>query len=284
MPTALTVVAVTAACYLAVVAGMYAFQRNLLYLPDQRRPSPAARELLGMETVVLNTADGLRLSAWYREAGAEQPTIVHFHGNGGNIGSRAHRMAPYLDAGFGLLMVEYRGYGGNPGEPTEDGLYEDGRAALAFLDRRGVAAETIVLYGESLGSGVAVQLAADRGSGETDNESTDAQTSPVAAVVLEAPLSSVTDVAAHHYPYLPVRWLLKDRFESEAKIPTVAAPVLVIHGERDRVVPIRYGHTLFEAAQEPKEARWVPEAGHEDLDRYGLQATVIDFVQRHTDP
>jgi fermentation-respiration switch protein FrsA (DUF1100 family) len=127
-----------------------------------------------------------------------------------------------------------------------------------------------VLYGESLGGGVAVSIAAERAAAGR----------PVAALVLEAPLSSVTDVAAHHYPWAPVRCLLKDRFESVARIARVHAPLLIVHGDADGIVPIRYGRALFEAAREPKEATWIPGGGHEDLMRFGLSRIVFDFLDR----
>jgi hypothetical protein len=142
---------------------------------------------------------------------------------------------------------------------------------MAFITDQGVPADDVVLYGESLGGGVAIQIAAEQGR----------VSKAVGALVLEAPLSSVTDVAAYHYAFVPVRWLLKDRFESVDKIGDVVAPVLIIHGENDRIVPIRFGQALFAAAKEPKEGRWIPGGGHEDLHHFGLQSAVIDFLDRH---
>ena len=223
-----------------------------------------------MEVVKLATADGLELSSWYRPADGDRPTIVYFHGNGGHIGYRGAKVRPYLDAGFGVLLVSYRGYGGNPGSPDEEGLYADGRAAMAFVAARGVPPERTVLCGESLGTGVAVHIAAEQARASQ----------PVGALVLEAPLSSAADVGAHHYPWAPVRWLMKDRFDSKAKIAAVGTPVFVFHGERDRVVPIRFGRALFDAAIDPKESLWIPEAGHENLEVSGV---VIDFLDRHFD-
>lgn len=265
------VIACLAGAYLVLVGAMYVFQRNLLYLPDKRPVTPEASGVPEMREVRITTADGLKLISWYRPAVPGRPTIVHFHGNGGNISHRVFRIPPYLESGFGLLLVEYRGYGGNPGTPDERGLYADGRAAMAFIAAAGVAADEVVLYGESLGSGVAVQIAAEQGRASK----------PVGAMILEAPMSSVTDVAAYHYPFVPVRWLLKDRFESVAKIGDVATPVFIIHGENDRVVPIRFGRLLFAAAQEPKERWWASGGSHEDLHRFGLQSMVINYLDRH---
>jgi uncharacterized protein len=268
---AMTIIALVAAAYLVLVAAMYIFQRNLLYIPDNRLPDPAASGVPEMREVRLKTADGLELISWHRAAASGRPTIVYFHGNGGNISYRAFRIHPYLNRGYGLLLVEYRGYGGNPGTPTERGLYEDGRAAMTFIADEGVPADDVVLYGESLGGGIAVQVAAEQARASK----------AVGALILEAPLSSVTDVAAYHYPLIPVRWLLEDRFESAGKIGDVAAPVLIIHGENDWVVPIDFGRALFKAAKEPKESWWISGGGHEDLHHFGLQSAVIDFVARH---
>lgn len=270
MSTLASVAAVLAGGYLAIAALITVFQRNILYLPDRERPSPAAAAVPDMAEVTLHTADGLALVAWYRPADGNAATIVYFHGNGGHIGYRGRRVRPWLDAGVGLLLVEYRGYGGNPGKPNEQGLYADGRAALAFLKERGIAAGRLVLYGESLGTCVAAHIAAEQA----------AAGAPVAALVLEAPLSSAADVARVHFPYLPVRWLLLDRFETESKIGEIAAPLLIVHGEADRVVPVGSGRKIFAAARDPKQAAWLPDAGHDDLEEFGLHAIVLDFLTR----
>ena len=159
-------------------------------------------------------------------------------------------MRAYLNAGLGVLLTTWRGYSGNPGTPTEDGLYADGRAARAFLRARGCGDARQILYGESLGTGVAVHLARE---------------STPAALVLEAPFSSVVDIASGRFPLLPVRLLIVDRFDSAAKIGKVAAPVLIVHGERDRTIPVRLARRLFKRAREPKEAVFIPEADHADL-------------------
>jgi uncharacterized protein len=162
-------------------------------------------------------------------------------------------------------MLEYRGYGGNPGTPTEDGLSADGAAAVDFLGREGILPNRLVLYGESLGSGVAVTLAAQR---------------DIAGLILEAPFTNVAEVAQHHYSFVPASVLVADRFDSLAKIGGVKAPILVLHGERDRVVPIRFGRALFDAAPEPKEFWFSRDAGHENLMRFGAFEAVLQFLER----
>jgi fermentation-respiration switch protein FrsA (DUF1100 family) len=251
--------------YAALVGGLYLFQRQLLYLPDRTRPELAGLAKLGVREVTLSTEDGLSLLSWYLPSQPGRPVIGYFHGNGGHIGYRVERLLRFAREGYGVLMLEYRGYGGNPGTPSEAGFYADARAALAFLEREGVAPNRLVLYGESLGSGVAVQLA-------TQHE--------VAAVILEAPPTSVAEVAQCHFPYVPAARMVTDRFDSLSRMGMVKAPILVLHGERDRVVPVRYGRALLNAAPEPKEGWFAPEAGHEDLARYGSLDVVVAFIDR----
>ena len=251
--------------YATLVGGLFLFQRQLLYFPDRTRPELTGLASIGVREVKLSTDDGLSLLSWYLPARAGRPVIAYFHGNGGHIGYRAERLLRFAREGYGVLMAEYRGYGGNPGTPTETGFYADGSAALAFLQHEGVAADRIVLYGESLGGGVAVELAVDH---------------DIAALILEAPVTSVAEVAQSHYPFVPASRMVLDRFDLVARIGRIRAPILVLHGKRDRVVPIRYGRALFDAAPEPKEGWFAPDAGHEDLARYGGLDVAIAFIER----
>ncbi len=264
--------ALALAGYAVLVGAMYLGQRRLLYFPDPTAPDPASWGVPEMAAVRVDTADGLDLLAWYRAAADGRPTLVFFHGNAGHIGYRGGKMRPYLDAGFGVLLLAWRGYSGNSGSPAEDGLYHDGRAALSFLAQAGVPPSRVVLYGESLGSAIAVQLATEMAPGQ-----------PVAALVLESPFTSTADVAAHHYWYMPVRYLVRDRFETERKIGSIGAPLFIVHGEEDRIVPVDHGRALFEAASEPKEARFIPAAGHNDIYDFGAADAVIDFLDRTLD-
>ncbi len=266
METALRVAVAAIAIYALLVAAMYLFQRRFMYFPGTTVPSPVRAGLEDMAEIRLDTADGLSLLSWYKPAAATDGiTLVYCHGNAGNIGDRGDKARPFLDAGHGLLLVGYRGYGGNPGRPDEDGLYADGRAALAFLADRGVADGRIVLYGESLGGGVVVQLASERRLG---------------AVVLEAPFTSAGDVGAAAYPIMPVRRLIKDRFASVEKIAGIGAPLLIVHGEADRTVPTRLGRALLAAAREPKEGVFLPAADHNDVFDHGGAEAVLGFLER----
>lgn len=255
---------VGAVAYGTVVGCMVMFQRNMVYLPDPTTPAPERWGLDDMVPVMVATADGLRLTGWHRSPTVVgRPTVVLFHGNAGHIGMRGFKVRWYLDAGYGVLLAGYRGYAGNPGSPSEDGLYADARAALDFLAIQGVEGAKLVLYGESLGTGVAVQMATERSVG---------------AVVLESPYTSLPAVGARHFPFAPVHSLMWDRFDSLSKIAGIKAPLLVVHGERDGTVPIDIARTLFKAAVEPKRAVYLAEANHNDLYRYGAAEAVLDFL------
>lgn len=254
--------------YVVALALLFVLQRPLLFPAGKEPPSLERAGLVGiMEPVKILTADGLDLLAWYHSPpNRSAPLIVLFHGNGGTIEIRAAKAKTYISAGFGVLLPEYRGYGGNPGSPSEAGLYADGRAALAFIAAQGIAPDRVILLGESLGTGVAVQMALEQ---------------RVAALVLEAPYSSVSDVAQRDFPLFPVWWLVRDRFDSIEKIAHVGAPLFVIHGECDRTIPVRFGPAVFAAASEPKEAKWFSGAGHNDIARFGADAAVLDFLKRN---
>jgi uncharacterized protein len=251
--------------YVLLIGALYLFQRHLLYFPTGGRPVLGPLAALGVEEVKLPTPDGLSLLSWYLPPREGQPMIAYFHGNGGHIGYRSERLRRFAQYGYGALMVEYRGYGGNPGSPSEAAFHADAVAALDFLSGRGIATNRLVLYGESLGSGVAVPLAAQN---------------DIAALILEAPFTSVAEVAQYHYSFIPTAALVRDRFDSLSRIGKVRAPILVLHGERDRVVPIRFGRALFDAAPEPKEFWVAREGGHEDLLRFGAIEAVREFLDR----
>jgi len=271
----INVAALLAGTYLLILVGLLVFQRNLLYHPDKSIPDPAASRVEEMHPVRMESADGLVLSSWYAAGKPERPLVVYFHGNAGNIGSRGHKVRPFLNAGYGVLLVGYRGYGGNPGKPSETGLYADARAALNILkESDDEAARPLVFYGESLGTAVASAMAAERA----------AAGQPVQALILEAPFTSVTDAAGHYYPFIPIKWLLNDHFDQASQIAAVSAPVLIFHGERDRTMPIRFGKALFEVAQMPKQSKWYDGAGHNNLFDFGAADLSIDFIERNAIP
>lgn len=243
----IALVAAAALGYGLLVGLLYTQQRHLLFLPDRSRPAVEEVGVPDLRAVEIATADGLRLLAWHRPAPVGQPTLLYFHGNGGHIGYRADRARVFAAAGLGVMFPEYRGYGGNPGSPSEEGFHADAVGAVEFLGAAGVVPARLVLYGESLGTAVAVRLAAELAARGT----------PVAALILEAPFTSIADVAQHHYFYVPARALVKDVFDAASRIATVKAPVLVIHGEADTIVPVSFGRALLAAAVEPKRG-WFP--------------------------
>ncbi len=218
-----------------------------------------------MEVVKVETADGLSLTAWYRPSQNENaPTLLYFHGNAGHIGHRASKVRPYLDQGYGVLLLSYRGYGTNHGYPTEQNLYLDGQAALKFLAVKRVPIFKTVIYGESLGAGVAVEVA---------------QNKAVLSLVLEAPFSSMSAVAGHHFKVFPVELILRDKYDSISKIKGIKAPVLIVHGSKDTTVPQKFGRRLYDAAPGPKEFYDFPSAGHNDLYGYGAAERIIEYLE-----
>jgi len=265
MATLKSVLLVALVCYVGLVAVMYLAQRKLMYFPYAARMAPADADFPQAREVDLKAADGVRIVAWTVPPKPGKPVVLYLHGNGGSVAHRVPRFRKLVDDGTGLVALSYRGYGGSDGNPTEDGLIADGRAAYDFA-RATYPDAKIVLWGESLGTGVAVALA-----GEKD----------VAAVILEAPFTSTADVAFSAYPFIPVRLLMKDQFRSDDRIGKVKAPVLVMHGARDRVVPFRLGERLFALANEPKQFVRFADGGHEDLDRYDHLAAARNFIAQH---
>ena len=234
-----------------MLAVLWSLQRKLIYFPSAYVPEPASVGLSGAATVTFSTSDGLTLNGWYINRTRDpRYVILVFNGNAGN---RAHR-ASFADAltrlGAAVLLFDYRGYGGNPGAPTEDGLRRDARAARNYLlSRADVDEKRIVYFGESLGTGVAAELASEH---------------PPAGLILRSPFTSLTDVGQHHYSWLPVGWLLRDRFATDDRIPHIRAPLLVIAGDRDSIIPIGQSRRVFEQANDPKSLLVVPHADHND--------------------
>mgnify|MGYP000247266991 CR=1 FL=1 len=255
------------AVYVLVTLLMFLAQRSLIYPAAPVTPQLADQGLPALQAVTTEPEPGLTLTHWFHPpAGELEPLVVFFHGNGSDLGNAFLKMRPFLEAGFGLLAAGYRGYSGNPGKPSEAGLTADARSLLDWAAAQGYGRERLVYYGESLGTAVAVKAASER---------------PPSALVLEAPPSSIADVAAAHYWYLPVRLLISDPWDSLSRIAKVGAPLLVMHGERDPVVPIRFGRKLFAAAAEPKQAIWHAEALHTDILTYpDVVRDVLDFIRQ----
>ncbi|QDH33360.1 alpha/beta fold hydrolase [Porphyrobacter sp. YT40] len=244
--------------YLAVLAVLFFAQRSLIYPAPQERHAPAP----GFAEVTLQTADGLALQAHWRAPDAGRPAIVFFHGNGGSLAGARFETQAYAEQGYGVLLVEYRGYGGNPGAPSEAGFYQDGRAAMAFLGAQGLAAEQTVIVGHSLGTGTATQMAREFAP---------------AALVLLAPLTSLPDAAGEAMPLVPAGLLVRDRFENIAKVPRLRMPILILHGTADTVVPFALGERLAKAAPTAT-FRAVEGAEHMISHDAGVQAAQVAWL------
>lgn len=253
--------------YGGLVATLYLTQRSLMYFPDTAAVTPAQAGLPEAQQVALTAADGVRITAWHVAPKNGKPVIVYFHGNGGSLRSVAPRLRKLAGSGIGLLALEYRGYGGNAGTPSEAGLIADADAAYALAASH-YPTRQIVLWGQSLGSGVAVAIAAKH---------------PVGRLILEAPFTSAAALASLHYRYIPVRLLIKDGFYSDARIGKVTAPLLILHGARDQVTPYAMGEALFKLANEPKHIVRFLDGGHDDLDANGALFAVAQFLAGELD-
>ena len=249
---------------------LWIFQRRLIYFPYNAALPPAGSALPGAEDVSFTTSDGLALGGYFVPApdGQARAVVIVLNGNAGHRGYRIPLAQALARRGLAVLLFDYRGYGENPGSPSESGLIEDARAAVEYaLSRDDVHPDKIVYFGESLGAAVAVALAVEV---------------PPAALVLRSPFSSMVRIGQTHYPFLPVGLMLKDRYESERKIRRVSAPLLVIAGEADTVVPPQDSVRLFEAAREPKRLHLVPGADHNDHD-LNAGGAIIDVMLEFLD-
>ncbi len=252
--------------YCGILFVFWLNQRNFVYFPNPQRQIPSVYNASDMQVIKADTEDGLSLEGWYKPPGKDKPVIIVFHGNASHPGFSAWKARPFMDEGYGALLPAYRGYAGNPGKPTEEGLYKDARAFLGWLIAQGILPERMVLYGESLGTGIVVEMASTHYR-------------DVKAVILESPYTSFVDLARRHYPFIPLHnFLVRDQYKSIDKIENVTAPLFVISGKRDTIVPFRQGEKLFAAANEPKDMAALEMAGHNDLYSYGADQRVLHFL------
>jgi uncharacterized protein len=254
--------AIAAAGYGVLLAGLCLGERVMLYHPNPTRIAPAAAGLPQAEEVLLETEDGEKLVAWHVVPQHEKPVVIYFHGNAEVISWQVSRFRSLVSDGTGLLALSYRGYGGSTGQPTENGLHRDAEAAYAFAVAR-YDPQRIAVWGHSIGTGVAVALAAER---------------PVGRLILEAPFTSTADLAARIFPIVPVRLLMKDQFRSDELISKVTAPVLVMHGARDDAIPIAFGERLYKLVRGPKKFVSFPDGGHIELDAQGAMDAAHAFL------
>jgi hypothetical protein len=256
-------VALVIAGYLCGLIALFVMQRSFIFpIPPVGRTSPATAGFPQAEEHILTTSDGEKVIVWYVAAKPGHPVVLFFHGNGDFLAGRVNRFRGITADGTGLVALSYRGYAGSTGTPSEQGLLNDAGAAYAFAAERYQAGQ-IVVWGFPLGTGVAVAITADH---------------PVGRLILEAPYTSISDVAGGMLRIVPVRWLLRDQFHSDERIARVKVPLLIMHGEKDPAISIRFGERLFALAHEPKEFVRFPEGGHENLDNYGAIETARHFM------
>jgi uncharacterized protein len=244
----------------------YFMQRTLVYSPSKITPSRKAFQAEDMQRVRLITIDNLSLNAWYKAASkSTHPTLIIFHGNAGHIGTRMPLARQLIQKGFGVLLFDYRGYGGNPGHPSETGLYQDARAGMVFLKQQSIPIKQIVLYGESIGTGVAVKMATEYPK--------------ACALILQSPYTTLKALGKHRYPWIPIApW---DKFDSLRRIQSIHMPLLALHGTQDPVVPYEQGRSLFNAANQPKQWQSLKNKGHSNLWTPAFIHTVSTFINEH---
>ena len=223
--------------YISVLILLFIFQRSLMYHPEENNYFGDQLKIK-VEKVKIKTSDNINLLGWFHKKDLKKfKTIVYFHGNAGNLENRIHKLNHFKDMNINFLIIAWRGFSGNNGKPSEQGLYADGKSAIDWLIKKGVSEKNLILYGESLGTGVATHLA---------------QNKSFAGIILETPFTSMIDAAKTFYPYIPVKFLLKDKFENYKKIIKINIPVLVMHGEADQIVPFEMGKKIYEIANQPK--------------------------------
>lgn len=256
--------------YVLALLALFIFQRNLMYHTNGTLVPLADTQIPTAIEKTTESEPGLFLTSWYLPPRENLPVVVYFHGNAGTMSDRDYKVAPWHAAGYGIWLTGYRGFNGNPGKPTEQGLYNDARAVLKALKDDNIGADRIIIYGESLGTGIATQMAMEMAEAGT----------PIRGLVLEAPFTSMPAAAQEHHPYAPAKWLVRDRFDSLAKIAKINTSLMIVHGDQDRVLPQHHGRRLFDAAQKPKVARWIPGAGHTDLCDFGACEYVKTFFDQ----
>ena len=253
------------AIFLYIFLGMLLFiiQRRILFNKSGHPGDPSDYNLKNTEEIFIITEDGINLLSWYHFTSYNQPLLLYFHGNAFNIGDRAYRIEKYINQNWNVLLVSWRGFGGNLGHPSEKNFYLDGEAVIKWIKKNtDFDLNRVVIYGESLGSGVAVELG---------------RKYQFLSVVLEAPFTSIEDIAKKRFPIYPTKYLVKDKFDNYSKIDKLKSPLLIISGKKDEIVPHKHSIKLFEKAVVKKKSVFVDEAIHNNLYNFGIEKDVIDF-------
>lgn len=253
------------AIYFFILAFIYFYQRNLLYHPSENNYLDDQINF-DYKEIYIPVTKKINLKGWVINKDLKnKKTLIFFHGNAGNLRNRIYKINELSKLDINILIFAWRGFSGNKGKVTEYGLYEDAKASINWLNEQGVDFENIILYGESLGTGIAVEM------GLNFN---------VAGIILESPYTSMTDAAKLYYPYLPVRFLLKDKYETLKKIEKINTPILIMHGEKDKIVPIEMSYSLFEKAKEPKYFYFSQEDDHMMSYNAELIKNLVKFISK----
>ena len=233
----LSIIGLVVLIYLIITLILYNSQRSLLYHPTENNYS-GDKLTVSIDKIKIKNEDNIELLAWYHEKDIENyKTILFLHGNAGSLENRIHKINHFNDMDVNFLIISWRGFSGNKGQPTEEGLYKDAKSGVDWLKNKGIRKENIIIYGESLGTGVATEIA---------------QNNNFAGVILESPFTSMVAAGKSKYPIFPIKLLLKDKYESDKKIQNIKSPILIMHGEDDKIVPFWMGKKLYELANQPK--------------------------------
>ena len=252
--------------YLILLTLIYINQRKLLYLPSENNYLDDPINFTYNEFFI-EVDKNIKIKSWLIEKDLKKyKTILFLHGNAGNLFNRSYKLNRLSELNLNVLIISWRSFSGNPGKPNEINLYGDAKKAVKWLNDRGVETENIILYGESLGTGVAVELG---------------QTNKFNSIILESPYTSMVKAAKIYYPYLPVKLLLKDKYESEKKIKNIETPILIMHGKKDNIVPFYMGKKLFETANKPKKFLQIEEDDHMLSFNDNLLLEIKNFINKY---
>ena len=249
--------------YLLISVILFFSQRSLLYHPSENNYFED-NLTVSIDKIKIVTKDNIELLGWYHKKDFKNyKTILFLHGNAGSLENRIHKINHFENMNINFLIIAWRGFSGNKGNPTEKGLYDDANSAVRWLEKEGVMKKDIVVYGESLGTGVATQIA---------------QNNNFAGIILESPFTSMIDAAKNKYPFLPIRFLLKDKYESDKKIQNIKSPILIMHGEVDKIVPFWMGKKMYDIANEPKHSYFTKYDNHMMEYDKNLLTTLENFL------
>ena len=252
--------------YIVVIIFVYFYQRNLLYHPSENNYQNDTIQFNHQE-IFIKVNDEIKLKSWIINKDLKNfKTLVFFHGNAGDLSNRIYKLNELDKLNINILLISWRGFSGNEGYPTEKNLYEDAEAAIKWLNKKKVSNSQIILYGESLGTGVAVEIASKNNFN---------------SIILESPFTSIENSAKIYYPYLPVSFLLKDRYDSISKIKKINSPILIMHGRKDDIVPFFMGKKLFEKANSPKDSYFTDIDDHMMEFNSQLLNKIKDFIKKH---